>query len=306
MITAELRRHISLKNISHQNRIGYLFMLPPLLFMLVILGFPILYTFIISFQDVNLRTLISGERPFVGIENYKIALTSGAFHGALSRSLLFTVGSISLQFSIGLVFALLFRKQFWGANVLRGLVLSGWLIPAVVVGTLFVWLFNLDFGLINFALIMLGLIDNPVGWLVDPKIALFSVTLANIWYGIPFNVIVLSAGLAGLPEDVYEAATVDGANGFQRFRHITLPLMRQSILAVLMLGLIYTLRSFGLIWTITRGGPSGATEVIPTLAYRVGFEFFRFSEAAVIAVFMVLLLLTVAIFYVRATKEEMA
>lgn len=297
---------MTMKNIGGQDRIGYLFMAPPLLFMLAILGFPILYTVIMSFQEVSLRTLISGERPFAGIENYRAVLTSDAFHRALSHSLLFTVGSISMQFSIGLAFALLFRRQFWGANTLRGLVLSGWLIPAVVVGTLFVWLFNLDFGLVNFALMALGLIDRPVGWLVDPGIALLSVTLANIWYGIPFNVIVLSAGLAGLPEDVYEAATVDGANGFQKFRHITLPLMRQSILAVLMLGLIYTLRSFGLIWTMTRGGPSGATEVIPTLAYRVGFDFFRFSEAAVIAVFMVLLLLVVAIFYVRATGEEVA
>ena len=292
--------------IRRDSFIGYLFMLPPLLFVLLILGFPILYTVIMSFQDYTLATLISGKRSFIGMDNYRAVFLSPEFHRALWQSALFTIGSISLQFTIGFLLALLFRRSFWGSHTLRGLVLAGWLLPAVVVGTLFTWLLNLDFGLVNFMLMTLRIINQPVGWLVDPQIALLSVTISNIWFGIPFNVIVLSAGLAGLPEDIYEAATVDGANGRQQFFRITVPLMRQSILAVLMLGLIYTLRSFGLIWTMTRGGPSGSTEVIPTLAYRVAFDLFRFGEAAVIATFMILLLLGAAVVYVRFTTEELA
>jgi multiple sugar transport system permease protein len=193
------------------------------------------------------------------------------------------------------------------SNIMRGLLLSGWQIPSVVTGTLFLFLFNLDYGLVNFVLTSLHIIAEPIGWIVQANSALPAVIIANIWLGIPFNLILLSAGVAGLPEDVYEAATVDGANGVQKLIYITIPLLRPTILAVLMLGFIYTLRVFDLIWIITKGGPGSATEVLPTFAYRLSFINFNFGRSAAVSVIMLLILLGAAILYLQAiTKEDIA
>src|SRR5690606_16741380 len=130
------------------------------------------------------------------------------------------------------------------------------------------------FGFINFFLEKIGVINEPVRWLLNQDYALLTIILTNIWLGIPFNVILLASGLTGLPEDIYEAATVDGANRWQKLTRMTLPLMKPTILATLMLGFIYTLRVFDVIWVMTGGGPVNATEVLPTLAYRESFNRF--------------------------------
>lgn len=282
----------------------YLYILPSFLFLSAILGFPILFSIGISFQNYTLETLISKQAQFVGLQNYSEVLSNPAFATALAHSLIFTVFSILFQFTLGLGLALLFVKTFPLSNVMRGLLLSGWQIPSVATGTIFLWLFNLDYGLINFLLTSLGLIKEPVGWVVQSGAALPAVIIANVWLGIPFNVILLSAGLAGLPGDVYEAATVDGANGWQKTVFITIPLLKSTILAVLMLGFIYTLRVFDLIWMMTKGGPGDATEVLPTLAYRLSFIHFNFGQSAAVAVIILLILLVAAAGYLKFTVNE--
>jgi multiple sugar transport system permease protein len=165
-------------------------------------------------------------------------------------------------------------------------------------------LFNLDYGLVNFLLTSLKLVHEPIAWFFQPNTAMVAVIIANIWLGIPFNVILLSAGLAGLPEDVYEAATVDGANGWQKVFYITLPLLKSTILAVLMLGFIYTLRVFDIIWIMTKGGPGTATEVLPTLAYRLSFINFNFGQSAAVSVIILAILLIAAVLYLKFTFGE--
>jgi multiple sugar transport system permease protein len=182
---------------------------------------------------------------------------------------------------------------------MRGLLLSGWQIPSVVTGTIFLWLFNYDYGFINFLLTSFHIVVEPIAWLMQSDTALVAVIIANIWLGIPFNTILLSAGLSGLPEDVYEAATVDGASGWQKLVYITIPLLRSTIFAILMLGFIYTLRVFDLIWIITKGGPGTATEVLPTFAYRLSFISFNFGQSAAVAVIMMAVLLSAAVVYLR-------
>lgn len=284
---------------------AYLYILPSGLFLLIVLGFPILYSVFMSFQKYTLETLVSRHTQFIWFKNYSEVLRDPAFLTALKHSLIFTVSSILVQFTIGLGLAILFSKTFPLSNIMRGLLLSGWQIPSVVTGTLFLFLFNLDYGLINFILISLHTISEPIGWIVQSNTALSAVIIANIWLGIPFNLILLSAGVAGLPEDVYEAATVDGANGIQKLIYITIPLLKSTILAVLMLGFIYTLRVFDLIWIITKGGPGNATEVLPTFAYRLSFINFNFGRSAAVSVIMLLILLGAAVLYLQAiTKEE--
>ena len=284
----------------------YLYISPALLFLLAIMGFPILYSFVISFQQYTLTELVSKRAPFIGFDNYAAILSDPAFGTALSHSLIFTVVSILFQFTIGLGLAILFSRAFPLSNTMRGLLLSGWQIPSIVTGTLFLWMFNLDYGLVNFILKSVHLIADPIGWIVQANAALPAVIIANIWLGIPFNLIMLSAGITGLPQDVYEAATVDGANGWQKIIHITIPLLRSTILAVLMLGFIYTLRVFDLIWIMTKGGPGDATEVLPTFAYRLSFIHFNFGQSAAVAVIVLAILMSAAVVYLRAALGEEA
>jgi multiple sugar transport system permease protein len=188
---------------------------------------------------------------------------------------------------------------------MRGFLLSGWQIPSVVTGTIFVWMFNGDYGLVNFLLTSLNIVKEPIGWLTTGNFALTSVILVNIWLGIPFNTILLTAGITGLPEDVFEAATVDGANAWQKLTYMTIPLLKSTIFAVLMLGFIYTLRVFDVIWIMTKGGPGSATEVLPTFAYRLSFISFNFGQSAAVSVIILFILLIAAAFYLKfAILEE--
>ncbi|HEY5156802.1 MAG TPA: sugar ABC transporter permease [Anaerolineales bacterium] len=292
------------KHLFIGNRIGYVYIAPAFLFLLAIMGFPILFSIFISFQNYNLETLISGKVVFVGLKNYEAIFQAPAFWTALNHSAIFTIASIFFQFTLGLIIALLFVRSFPLSNTMRGLMLSGWQIPSVVTGTVFLWIFNLDYGVFNRILMFLNLIKEPVGWLVQGNTALIAVIITNIWLGIPFNVIILTAGITGLPEDVYEAATVDGASYFQQLTYITIPLLKSTILAVLMLGFIYTMRVFDIIWIMTRGGPADATEVLPTFAYRLSLVHFDFGQSAAVATVILLILFVAAFFYAKNAALE--
>jgi multiple sugar transport system permease protein len=282
----------------------WLYIAPALLVLAAVMGYPTIQAVVMSFQRFTLNELVSGDAPFVGLENYTRAFADPTFPVALVNSLVFTVVSIALQFTIGFALALLFGRGFLLSNTFRGLMLTGWQIPVVVTGTLFLWMFNLDYGLVNYILQALHVISEPIGWTVDAGAALPAVIIANVWLGIPFNLIMLSAAVAGLPADIYEAATVDGASGWQKTRHLTIPLLRPAILAVLMLGFIYTLRVFDLIWIMTKGGPGNATEVLPTLAYRLAFVHFDFGQSSAVAVLVLLILLVAAVAYLRTAFSD--
>jgi multiple sugar transport system permease protein len=282
----------------------YFFILPAGLFLMAIMGYPIIYSIFMSFQKFTLETLVSKQTQFIGFLNYQNVLSNPDFLVALKHSFIFTFASIFFQFTIGLGLAILFSKSFPMSNIMRGLLLSGWQIPSVVTGTIFLWLFNLDYGLVNFILTSLNLIKEPIGWVTQANTALITVILVNIWLGIPFNTILLSAGITSLPEDVFEAATVDGANGWQKLIYVTIPLLRSTIFAVLMLGFIYTLRVFDVIWIMTKGGPANATEVLPTFAYRLSFISFNFGQSAAVSVIILGILLVAAVIYLKFAIQE--
>jgi multiple sugar transport system permease protein len=284
----------------------YLYILPAGVFLAAIMGYPIVFAIFMSFQKYNLTTLVSRHSQFIGLDNYTAVLANPNFWVALKHSLTFTFASIFFQFAIGLGLAILFSKPFRGSNIMRGLLLSGWQIPSVVTGTIFLWLFNLDYGLVNFVLTSLHLIQEPIGWVTQANTALVTVILVNIWLGIPFNTILLTAGITGLPEEVFEAATVDGANTWQKLIYMTIPLLRSTILATLMLGFIYTLRVFDVIWIMTKGGPANATEVLPTFAYRLSFINFNFGQSAAVSVIILAILLVAAVFYLKFSVQEKA
>jgi multiple sugar transport system permease protein len=216
----------------------------------------------------------------------------------------FTIGSLFFQYTIGLALAVFFQKKFPLSPILRSLLLLSWLAPVVVSGAVWVRLFDMDYGVINFVLRSLGIISEPIPWLTDPNLALFSVLIANIWIGIPFNMVILYGGLEAIPGELYEAAAIDGAGPWQRFRHISLPLLRPISIVVLMLGAVYTLKVFDVIMSITRGGPANASHTLNTWAYSLSFTILDFGLGAAAGDILILVIFVIGLIYLRYASRE--
>ncbi|WP_249726822.1 carbohydrate ABC transporter permease [Bacillus paralicheniformis] len=283
---------------------GCFYLFPAVLFMLALIGYPLIYNIILSFQNVSLANIASKDISFIGIDNYQRLAQDKVFWASLKNTLLYTAGSVVFQFAIGFLLALFFSMKFRLASFLRGLMMVSWLIPLTVTALLFKFMMASNEGVFNQLLLSWGMIDNPIPWLSDPKIAIWSVIIANIWVGIPFNMLLISAGLSSLPEDVYESASLDGANAFQKFIHLTLPLLRPVITVVMMLGFIYTFKVFDLVFVMTGGGPVHATEVLSTVSYRYSFDEFQFSMGAASANVLFFILLLVSLVYLRLIKKD--
>ena len=291
---------------SIRDGVGFdtLLLLFALAYLFVFAGLPLLYNVIISFQTVDMFALNKLFHEFAGWDNFASVFQDPLAATVLWNTTLFTVASVFFQFTIGFALALFFNQKFPGATWFRGLFLAGWVMPGLVVGVLWNWLLSGDFGVINWLLDNLGFIDEPIFWRSDIDYSLIAVILANIWYGVPFNMILLSVGLAGIPDDLYEAAALDGATSFQKFTTITLPMMRSTIGAVIALGIIFTLQQFDLFAAITSGGPAGSSLVAQYWSWELSFRQFEFGRGAVIAVLMIVVVLAVTVIYVRSTRQE--
>ncbi|MFB5679158.1 carbohydrate ABC transporter permease [Paenibacillus terreus] len=284
---------------------NYLFVLPIVLFMLVFVLFPIVYNITLSLQDVNVYNF-KKEHHFVGFENYVSTFKDPVFYTALRNSIVFTVFSLVFQFGIGFALALFFNRRFPGRNLMRSLMLLAWMLPMVITASVFQWMLNGDYGVVNFILQSLGIIDEPYSWLSNQSTSLLSTIIANIWVGIPFNMIILLTGLQGMPEQLYEAAKLDGAGKLKQFRHITLPLMRPTILILIMLGIINTFKVFDIIFIMTAGGPVNSSNVLPIYSYQMSFTKFEFSQGASVSMIMFVILILIAMVYLRMTSKEEA
>lgn len=267
-------------------------------FLAFFIGYPIAANIVLSLQEVTLGNIASWNRPFVGLDNYREVLGDPTFRLVVWNTLVFTAANVLLSCLFGLGLALFFDLGFPGSAFLRGVMLLGWILPPMVVGAVFKWLMATDAGLFN------ALLGFRVHWLSDPDMALLAVTLANVWYGTPFAMILIAAGLAGIPQELYEAAAIDGAGRMRRFFCVTLPMLMPTLLAVLALTTIYTLRVFDLIWTMTRGGPVDATNILPLWSFLNSFELFKFGAGAAIACISLVLVLVVGLLYVRSLRGE--
>jgi len=275
-----------------------------LAYLLVFSAFPLVYNILMSFQEVDMFSLASLVRPFVGLANYKSLFASPDFWPVIWNTVVFVGLCIIFQLGIGFGLALFFQQDFPGGSFLRGLFLAAWIMPALVAGAVWKWIFAGDFGVLNYLLQSAGLIDNKVFWLSNPQISLYSVVIANIWLGIPFNMILLSVGLVGIPKDMYEAAALDGANAWQRFWTITLPMMRASIGAIIALGLIFTLQQFDLFASLTQGGPANASNVAQYWSWQLSFQIYDIASGSAVSCLMLGFVIIVAVIYVRSTRHE--
>jgi multiple sugar transport system permease protein len=306
--TRQRTRAVARSGAVARRQLGaYAFLVPAFAYLAVTMLYPVYSNVRMSLHDVNVGTFLAGNAPWIGLANYRALFSDPAFWKAVRLSIAFTAGSLVFQFSFGFLLALLFSRPFPGSGFLRSMLLLGWLMPTIVSGSIFRWMLDGDFGVINYALKNVGLIDSNQYWLIDPGTALIGTIIANIWVGIPFNMLLILAGLHQIPPTLYEAASIDGATAWRRFWSITLPLMRPVSLSIVLLGLIYTFKVFDLIYIMTRGGPVDATTVLPIYTYQLTFQFFLFGKGAAAATVLLVGLLGIAVAYlVLSRREEMA
>jgi len=283
---------------------GYCFVLPALIFMIALIAYPLAYNIILSFKNLDVKTFKGDTSVFIGLQNYKDLFADKTFLLVLKNTFTFTISSLVFQFTIGFMAAIFFYKKFTLAAPIRGLLLISYMMPMSVTALLFRNMFMVNGGVINDILMKLSLISEPIEWLISTKTSLITLIMVNCWVGIPFNMLLLTTGLSSISEEIYESAKVDGANSFQRFFYMTLPLLKSSILSVLMLGFIYTFKAFDLIYIMTGGGPLNSTDVLGTYAYSLSFGKYQFSVGAAAAVILFICLFTIGLFYLKLTMSE--
>jgi multiple sugar transport system permease protein len=271
---------------------------PTILITILVTGWPLIQTILYSFHFFQLTKPEIGM-PFVGLAQYQKMFKDPLFGKTLFNTIYWTTGSVAGQFVIGFILALILNEKIKYRNFFRGILLTPWVIPSIVAAFLWYWIFNPEFGILNVILKDLGIIAAFKSWLMDPKIAMPSLILANVWKGFPFAMLMLLAGLQTIPPDLIEAAKVDGANALNRFRHITLPLLKPIIILVTILSFIWESQNFTLIWVTTQGGPMFSTETFVIRIYKLAFQAYDFGYAAAYGTLWLMILLILTIIYLR-------
>jgi multiple sugar transport system permease protein len=291
---------------SGRQLAGWAFLLPLAAYLLLCYAYPLLTNIDLSIRDYTVRTFVYGGAPLTGFGNYAKVFADPVFGTALVHTAVFTVASLAFQYVIGLAMAVFFARDFRLSATLRALFLVPWLLPLIVSASTWAWMLNSEAGVVNAVLDLLGF--AKVHWLTSPDWSLVSVTIANIWIGIPFNLVVLYSGLRDIPAEVYEASSLDGAGRWQTFRHITFPMLRPVSGVTLLLGLVYTLKVFDIIWIMTRGGPSGSSTTLATWSYELGFGSMlpRFGPSAAVGNVLILLAVAAGLVYIRVQRHQEA
>ncbi|MER7001360.1 sugar ABC transporter permease [Streptomyces sp. NPDC000410] len=280
----------------------------------VIIGYPLVRGMYLSLTNANERNVersigvnhLPATYEFVGLDNYADALTGSQFLDTLGWTLVWTVSCVAATFGLGLALANILNRRIAGRSFYRMMLVLPWAVPGFV--SVFAWrfLYNEDNGLLNKLLAGGGLGIDAVPWLNDPTWAKFSVIAVNVWLGVPFMMVALLGGLQSIPGELYEAAEMDGANAWQRFRHITMPGLRSVSTTVILLSTIWTFNMFPVIFLLTRGGPGEATQILVTQAYKFSFEINPrdFAQSSTWGVLILVLLMLFAAVYQRVLRKQ--
>ncbi|QYX76983.1 carbohydrate ABC transporter permease [Streptomyces akebiae] len=283
---------------------AWAFLAPVTLYLALFYAYPLYRNLDLSLRDYTVRSFVEGDAPFTGLANYQKVFDDPTFASALLHTVVFTTVCLVLQYAIGLALAVFFNQHFRLSTTLRALFLVPWLLPLIVSASTWSWMLNSDSGIVNTALHAVGI--GPVNWLTSPDWSLPSVIIANIWIGVPFNLVVLYSGLQSVPGSLYEAAALDGANAWQRFWRITFPLLRPVSAITLLLGLVYTLKVFDIIWIMTKGGPADSSTTFATWSYQLGFGNLlpAFGPGAAVGNLLVVAALVFGLVYVRVQRKQ--
>lgn len=289
-----------------RNLLPYALVLPILLFEGILLVYPIGQGILGSFQRIELAA--NAAPTWIGLDNYRRMFGDPGFWKVMQVTLIFTGLVIVVAIGAGLFTALLFNRPFRFRPAARGMMMMPWAMPEVPVVMIFIWILNPQFGVINiFARLLPGVTENPQ-WLQDPTLAMGWMVLIASWKAFPFYSLVILAALQAVPDELYEAARVDGANPWQLFRHITLPGIATTLELLVVLACIFSFKQFTIIYLMTGGGPSGSTETIVIRIYNTAFRFYDYSYATALGVAGFALSLVIAFFFivlqVRRTQEN--
>lgn len=281
---------------QREHRQAWVLLAPMLLMMFLLTAWPLFRTIWLGFTDAAL--IGGGEGPaWVGLENYLYALTDPDFQASIARTLWFTLVSVLIEGAIGVLVALLLNQRFYGRNVLRVLVILPWALPTIVNAMMWRLNFNPEYGSINALLTQLGLLDHYRSWLGTPDSALNAVMLADIWKNYPLVTLLVLAAMQSIPEDLYEAARLDGASAWRRFHAITLPAIAGPLSVALVLRTIDAFKIFDIIYVMTRGGPVDSTKTLSFFVYQESFSYLRAGSGAAYAILMTLMCSVLIAFY---------
>jgi multiple sugar transport system permease protein len=285
-----------------ETRFAILLLLPALVLFTLVILYPLVNSLYLGLTD---RSLIYPGGGFVGLRNVR-AVLGDEFLPMLVNTLTFTVGATVLPFVIGFALALVLNTGIRGQGLLRGAFLFPWLVPGVVVSFLWLWIFDANYGVLNGALRVAGLVQDNVNWLGSGTLAMAAVVIAKTWNSFPWMTVMLLAALQTVPRDLYEAAALDGAGRWQTFRRVTIPQLRGIIFIVLLLEVIWNFQQFEIIYVMTGGGPAGATTTFSVALYQEAFEAFDLGRAGAIGILWMALLSILVFVYVRYGEREEA
>ncbi len=278
----------------------YGFITPASLTILVLVVYPILYGIYISFFDTNLVN----KWNFVGLKYYFDALTDTSFLHSLYKTLVFTVSVVSGHFLLGFLFASILNMELRFRTIFRGILILPWLFPDVVIAYLYKWILNTQGGIINELLIHFNLIQEPLGWLSTSATAFPCVILVSIWKGYPLVMVQILAGIQTISNDMYEAADIDGATMWQKFRFITVPALKPILTTILILDTVWVFKQFTLIWLMTSGGPGSSTMVSAIEIYKNAFSYFKYGLASAQSVYILVICYLIGVVFRRLLRDD--
>lgn len=285
------------------HRLGLLFVAPILVLVLALVAYPFCYAIYLSMT----RKYVGVPPVWVGLDNYVKLTWDGFFQRAVVNSFTFTFASVAAKVVLGMAMALVLMRPIPFRNLWTGLLLIPWVAPTVVSALNFLWIYDYSLGVLNYLLVrVFRVLPQGVGWLSEPGTAMASVIAVNVWRGFPFFGISFLAGMKAIPAEMYEAAAVDGASALQRFRHVTLPGIKNITIIVVLLSTIWTFNDFAIIYILTKGGPGGATQVLPVLTYEIAFGAQRLGEAIAVALYLLPAMAAVIIVLARYMRQGRA
>lgn len=282
----------------------YLYIAPVMILLLLMFGYPLIKSIVMSFQDYKLSRL--DKVSWNNFKNYAAMFSDKNFGLLLKNSVIYVVAAVLAQFLLGLGLALALNGKFKGRGIYQSIVFLPWAFSAFVVGLLFRWSFNGEYGVVNDVLKKLGLIKSGISWLGTPGLSLLVVILAMIWIGIPFFGINILAALQSVPTDIYEAADMDGCGTIRKFFTLTLPYIKPTIIMTILLRTIWIFNSFDLVVIITEGGPANYSQTLPSYMYTQAFSSYDFGLAGAFGVLLMVILTLYALIFLRITKYDKA
>lgn len=287
------------------GRLALLMNLPSLIVVLGTVAYPLAYSLNMAFRNVGIRGFITGHMPWVGLRNFAEVLGDSVFITSFLQTLIFVALSVALEVAIGLAIAMAINMRGVRlAGLTKALLLLPWAVPPVANGVMWSYIFNSKYGVLNAVLYKLGIIDSYVQWVSDPGLALGAIVVAYVWRTMPFGALLFHAALQTIPQSLYESAAIDGAKAWQQWWYITMPLLRPTLLVVLILRTVFAFMVFDEILAITYGGPGDSTWTAAWYIYSSAFRYYKFGPASAAAFIITLVIAVIAVLYIWLLRRQ--